>query len=86
MPDEQLLTLSGAYGNWVGRLVALRVAAGDLETLLHCTVIGESDATLRVRISGVWEVDIYKEMVLAVEAVQPGFHPFSIDGDSEQLN
>jgi hypothetical protein len=53
---------------------------------LNCTVISESDAALRVRISGNWEVDIYKEMVLAVEAIQPGPLALSLDEDDERIN
>jgi hypothetical protein len=51
--------------------VVLRVATGELQTTLHFTVIGESDATVRIRIAGKLDVDICKELVLAVEAVQP---------------
>jgi hypothetical protein len=57
---------SGAYSSWLGRSVVLRVAAGKLQTELPCTVIGESDAALRIRIAEIWEVDIYKEMILGV--------------------
>jgi hypothetical protein len=42
------------------------VAAGQLQTELQCTVIGESDAALRIRIAEIWEVDIYKEIILGV--------------------
>jgi hypothetical protein len=44
----------------------LRVAAGKVQTELQCTVIGESDDVLRIRIAELWEVDIYKEMILGV--------------------
>jgi hypothetical protein len=71
MPDQQA-RLSGAYSTWLGRPVILRVATGELQTTLHCTVIGESDAAVRIRIAGKLDVDICKELVLAVEAVQPG--------------
>lgn len=69
-PDEQA-RLSGAYSTWLGMPVVLRVATGELQTTLHFTVIGESDATVRIRIAGKLDVDICKELVLAVEAVQP---------------
>lgn len=51
--------------------MALCVTAGQVQTTLPCAIVGESDAAVRVRIAGIWDVDIYKEMVLAVEAVQP---------------
>jgi hypothetical protein len=53
--------------------VALSVAAGEVQTTLHCAIIGESDAVVRIRIAGIWDVDIYKEMVLAVEAARPAY-------------
>ena len=69
--------MAGAYSAWLDRPVVLRVVAGQLHTELPCTVIGESDATVRIRLRGisiadVWEVDIYKEMILGVGAA--GLH------------
>lgn len=49
--------------------MALRVAAGESRTTLHCIDMGESDAAVRVRIGGIWDADIYKEMVLSVEGI-----------------
>jgi hypothetical protein len=74
MPNEQptpaqSTSLSSAYSPWLGRPVALRVSAGELQTTLCCIVIGESEAAVRVRIGGIWDVDIYKEMVLSVEDI-----------------
>ncbi len=60
--------LPDTYTTWMGKPVFLRIAAGETKTTLFCTVIGESDATVRVRIADHWDVDIYKEMVLAVDA------------------
>lgn len=48
--------------------VFLRITAGEVKTTLFCTVIGESEATVRVRIADEWDVEIYKEMVHAVDA------------------
>jgi hypothetical protein len=79
-------TPPGGYSIWIGRPVNLRVVAGEFQTILHCTVIGESKASLRVRISGVWDVEIYKEMVMAVEEVEPGSGPFLVGEDSMRLN
>ena len=52
----------------MGMRVFLNVTTGGTKTCLFCTIIGESDATVRVRIADQWDVDIYKEMVLAVDA------------------
>jgi hypothetical protein len=34
---------------------------------MPCCIIGESVATVRVRISSGWEMDLRKELILAVE-------------------
>jgi hypothetical protein len=56
------------YTTWMGMPVFLNVTTGEIKTPLFCTIIGESDATLRVRIADQWDVDIYKEMILVVDA------------------
>ena len=56
------------YATWKGMPVFLKITAGELKTSLFCTVIGESDATVRVRIADRWDVDIYKDMILVVDA------------------
>ena len=56
------------YTTWLGIPVFLNVTAGETKTTLFCTIIGESDATVRVRIADQWDVDIYKEMILVVDA------------------
>jgi len=60
--------LPGTYATWMGSPVLLNVITGEIKTSLFCTIIGESDATVRVRIADQWDVDIYKEMILAVDA------------------
>ena len=65
----QSTSLSSAYSPWLGRPVALLVSAGELRTTLRGILIGESEASVRVRIGGIWDVDIYKAMVLSVEDI-----------------
>ena len=48
--------------------VFLLVTTGKIKTSLFCKIVGESDATVRVRISDHWDLDIYKDMILAVDA------------------
>jgi hypothetical protein len=81
MSDAQS-RVSGAYSAWLGKSVILRVVAGELRTTLPCTVIGESDTTVRIRLRGVtipevWDVDIYKKMILGVEPA--GMHRLHLD-------
>lgn len=66
--SSQQDNLRGAYSNWMGMPVFLKITTGEVKTTLFCTVIGESEATVRVRIADEWDVEIYKEMVHAVDA------------------
>lgn len=66
MPNAQTHS-RGSLATWVGIPVSLRIAAGGTKTSLLCTIIGEAEATVRVRIGDQWDVDIFKEMILAVE-------------------
>ncbi len=59
--------MTSAYAVWLGHPVVLQVAAGDLKVPLRGTIVGESNAAVRLRIGEGWDVDIYKAMILAVE-------------------
>jgi hypothetical protein len=37
------------------------------DKLLHCSIVGESVANVRIRINAGWEMDLRKELILAVE-------------------
>lgn len=60
--------LTGSYTNWMGMPVFLKVTAGETKTSLFCTIIGEADDTVRVRLAEQWDVDIYKDMIQVVDA------------------
>jgi hypothetical protein len=63
--------LPGAYSSWYDTPVVLRVATArtrKLQTELHCTIKGESDAAVRIRI-GQRDENICKEIILAVEEI-----------------
>jgi len=59
--------MNGAFAVWHGQPVILLVTAGDLRVPLRGTIVGETPQALRFRIGNGWDVDIYKNMVLAVE-------------------
>jgi hypothetical protein len=86
MPNEQTNTLSGSYLSWFGKPVVLRVAAREFHTVVTCTIVGESDAVLRVRVGGIWVVEIFKEMILSIEESQPGFAPFLAGESADEPN
>ncbi len=60
-------TMQGGYSLWLGQTVVLQVAAGDMRVPLRGVIVGETNDAVRFRIGDGWDVDIYKNMVLAVE-------------------
>jgi hypothetical protein len=60
--------MSKTYSDWLGRQVILQIKAGESLVPLRGLVVHESNNALRFRLDGCWEVDIYKEMILRVEA------------------
>jgi len=60
--------MSKTYSDWLGRQVVLQLKAGESLVPLRGLVVRESNNALRFRLDGCWEVDIYKEMILRVEA------------------
>ena len=61
------VAMPSVYASWVGQAVVLQVATGDLRVPLRGVIIGESEDTIRFRVGEGWDIDIYKQMVLAVE-------------------
>ena len=64
------------YSGWLGRQVVLQVDAGESQVPLRGRVLNESPDALRFRLEGRWDVDIFKEMIVRVEADNgPAFNP-----------
>jgi hypothetical protein len=59
--------MNTAFKPWVGQSVVLQVSLGDIKVPLRGTLLKDGLETIRMRIGEGWDVDIYKEMVLAVE-------------------
>ena len=59
--------MKSAFKPWVGQSVVLQVALGDIKVPLRGTLLKDGNETVRMRIGGGWDVDIYKEMIMAVE-------------------
>jgi len=55
------------FNGWLGQLVVLQVALGDIKVPLRGKLLKESTETVRMRIGDGWDVDIYKAMILGVE-------------------
>ena len=60
--------MSKTYSDWLGRQVVLQIEAGESLIPPRGLVVNESNNALRFRLDGGWEVDIFKEMILRVEA------------------
>jgi hypothetical protein len=60
--------MSKTYSDWLGRQVVLQVDAGESRVPLRGRVVNESTDALRFRLEGRWDVDIFKEMIVQVEA------------------
>jgi hypothetical protein len=52
---------------WLGHAVVLQVALGDIQVPLRGRLMKEGGDTVRMRIGDGWDVDIYKNMITAVE-------------------
>jgi hypothetical protein len=59
--------MQSAYTSWMGQAVVLQVATADLRVPLRGIIVAETDEAIRLRIGNLWDVDIYKSMILAVE-------------------
>ena len=60
-------TFPGNYSTWLNTPMLLYLATEGCLTVLDCVIAGESNAALGVRVADLWDIDIFKEMILAVE-------------------
>jgi hypothetical protein len=56
-----------AFSTWIGEDVVLRMALGASQVPLRGKLLKDNGETLRLRVGDGWDIDIYKNMVLAVE-------------------
>jgi len=55
------------YSGWFGKSVVLLVAIRQCKVPLPCSIVGESITAVRIRIDRGLEMDLRKELILAVE-------------------
>jgi len=60
---------SPVYSSWLGKPVVMLVVIRQCHVPMPCHIVGESAADVRVRIHPGWEMDIRKDLILAVEEV-----------------
>jgi hypothetical protein len=56
-----------AYTAWLRKPVVLLVVIRQCHVPVPCSIVGESATALRVRFTPGWEMDLRKELILAVE-------------------
>lgn len=69
--------MESAFALWVGRPVVLRVALGDCRVGVRGTLMKDGTEILKMRLAEGFDIDVYKEMVLAVEEERPHSFPLS---------
>ena len=60
---------SPVYSNWFGKPVVMLVAIRQYHVPMPCHIVSESAAGVRIRVQPGWEVDVRKNLILAVEEV-----------------
>lgn len=64
---QSMQSVQGVFGQWADQAVVLQVKSADLRVSLRGIIVGETQQSVRFRVDGSWDIDIYKTMILAVE-------------------
>jgi hypothetical protein len=67
--------MNNAFKLWVGQSVVLQVVLGDLKVPLRGKLTKDAPETVRMSVGEGWEIDIYKAMIVTVEADAMAFIP-----------
>jgi hypothetical protein len=67
MITEGAKDFSGNYSGWFGKSVVLVVAIRQCTVPLPCSMVSESVSAVHIRIDTGLEMDLRKELILAVE-------------------
>jgi hypothetical protein len=59
--------ISPIYSTWFGRRVVLLVKVRQGRIPMACSIVGESVADVRILLRAGWEMDVRKELILAIE-------------------
>jgi hypothetical protein len=67
MEAEKVTDAPPVYSAFFGKPVVLVVAIRECRVPLPCSIIGESNTSVRIRIHPLgWEMDVQKKLILAV--------------------
>jgi len=69
MIAERTRDFSPVYSSWFGKPVVMLVVIRQCPIPMPCQIVGESAADVRVRIQPGWEMNVGKDLILAVEEV-----------------
>ncbi len=69
MIADETKEFSPVYSAWFGKPVVMLVVIRQCHVPMPCRIVGESAADVRVRIQPGWELDVRKDLILAVEEV-----------------
>lgn len=69
MIADRTKDFSPVYSAWLGKPVVMLVVIRQCHVPMPCHIVGESAADVRVRLQPGWEMDIRKDLILAVEEV-----------------
>ena len=69
MIAEGTKDFSPVYSSWFGKSVVMLVVIRQCHVPMPCRIVGESAADVRVRIQPGWEMDVRKDLILAVEEI-----------------
>ena len=69
MIAERTRDFSPVYSSWFGKPVVMLVVIRQCHIPMPCQIVGESAADVRVRIQPGWEMNVRKDLILAVEEV-----------------
>ena len=58
---------SPVYSAWFGKPVVLLVVICQCHVPMRCSIVAESITDVRVRLRPGWEMDVRKELILALE-------------------
>jgi hypothetical protein len=67
MDTEGTTEFAPVYSAWFNKQVVLLVVIRQCHVPMPCRIVGESLADVRVRTQQGWEMNVRKELILAVE-------------------
>jgi hypothetical protein len=67
MQTEGTKDFSPVYSTWVGKPVVLLVIIRQYHVPMPCRIVGESLSEVRVSIQPGWEMNVRKDLIVAIE-------------------